>query len=128
MAAKLSTPVWQRLVCGLLCVAGAVAIVVNALDGSVHGIWGITAWVLAAFGAVDCGRVAVQKPIVYRSVDELPVPSRQVGRFIEEHRQVEALKAYRAETFASLFEAKAVLEHYWPNSSSKRKREKPHAA
>jgi len=124
MTTKMSTPIWQRVVCGLLSVAGALALVANVLDGSVHGIWGIAVWVFGVFGAVTFGRVAVQKPIVYRSVDAMAAPSSQVGRFVEEHRQVEAIKTYRAEAAASLFEAKAVIEHYWPNHSSKRTREK----
>ena len=123
-----STPIWQRVVCGLLCVAGAVALIANVLEGSVHGILGIVGWVIGVLGAVIFARVAFHKPIAYRSVDAMPVPSSQVGRFVEEHRQVEAIKAYRAEAAASLFEAKAVIDHYWPNHSSKRTREKPRAA
>lgn len=83
---------------------------------------GIAAWVFGVFGAVTCGRVAVQKATICRGVDALPVPSSQVGRLVEAHRQVEAIKAYRAEAAASLFEAEAVIEHYWPNNSSKRTR------
>lgn len=128
MMTKMSTPIWQRVMCGLLSVAGAVALVVNVLDGSVHGIWGIAAWVFGVFGVVIFGRAAVQKATVNRDVGAMPVPSPQIGHLVEEHSQVEAIKAYRAEAAASLFEAKAVIEHYWPNSSSKRTREKPRTA
>jgi Na+/melibiose symporter-like transporter len=120
MMTKMSTPVWQRVICGLLSVVGAVALVANAMDGSVHGAWGITVWVFGVFGAVAFGRVAFQKATVCRSVDTMPVPSSEVSRLVEERRQVEAIKAYRAEAAASLHEAKAVIEHYWPNNSSKR--------
>jgi hypothetical protein len=119
MMSKLSTPIWQRVFCALLSAGGAVALVANVLSGSVHGIWGIATWVLGVFGAVTFGRVAVQKAAVYRGVDAMPVPSSQIGRLVEEHRQLEAIRAYRAEASASLFEAKAVFEHYWPNNSSK---------
>lgn len=44
MMTKMGTPIWQRLICGLLSLAGAVALVANAVDGSVHGIWGIAVW------------------------------------------------------------------------------------
>lgn len=111
---KVSTPIWQRVICALLSAGGAVALVANVLDGAVHGIWGIAAWVFGVFGAVTFGRAAVQKAIVHRGIDALPVPSSQVGQLVEEHRQVQAIKAYRAEAAASLFEAMAVLEHYWP--------------
>ena len=128
MMRKVSTPIWQRVICALLFAGGAVALVANVLDGSVHGIWGVAAWVLGVFGAVTFGRIAVQKATVYRGVEDLPVPSSQVGHLVEEHHQLEAIKAYRAEAAASLLEAMAVLEHYWPKSSSKRTREKPRAA
>ena len=128
MIRKVSTPIWQRVICALLSAGGAVALVANVLDGSVHGIGGITAWVFGAFGAVTFGLIAVQKATVYRGVDALPAPSSQVGHLVEQHRLLEAIKAYRAETAASLFEAKAVIEHYWPKSSSKRTREKPRVA
>jgi uncharacterized protein (DUF58 family) len=128
MMTKMSTPIWQRVICGVLSVAGAVALVANVLVGSVHGIWAIAVWVFGVFGAVTFGRIAVQKATVYRGADAMPVPSSQVGRLVEEHRQVEAIKAYRVEASASLFEAKAVIEHYWPNISFKRTREKPRAA
>lgn len=119
---KINTAVWQRVICGLLSVAGAAALVANAMDGSVHGIWGITAWVFGVFGAVAFGRAAVQKATVSRGVDSMPAPSSEVVRLVEQHRQDEAIKAYRAEAAASLHEAKAVIEHYWPNNSSKRTR------
>ena len=119
MMTKMSTPIWQRVMCGLLSVAGAVALVANVLNGAVHGMWGIAAWVFGVFGAVTFGRAAVQKATVHRGVDAMPVPSPQVGHLVEGHRQVEAIKAYREEAAASLFEAKAVIEHYWPNNSSK---------
>lgn len=122
MVTKISTPVWQRVMCGLLSVAGAVALVANAMDGSVRGIWGIAAWVFGVFGAVAFGRAAIQKTTVYQSVETMPVLSPEVGRLVEERRQAEAIKAYRAEAAASLHQAKAVIEHYWPNNSSKRTR------
>ena len=128
MMKKMSTPIWQRVICGLFFVAGVVALVANILDGSVHGIWGIAAWLFGVFGTVTFGRVAIQKDPVYRGVDALPVPSSQVGHLVEEHRQIDAIKAYRAEAAASLFEAQAVIAHYWPNHSFKRTREKPRAA
>lgn len=127
MMTKMSVPIWQRVTSGLLFVGGAAALVANVLDGSVHGIWGIAAWVLGVFGAVTFGRIAVQKAPIYRGVDAMPVPSYQVARLVEEHHQVEAIRAYRAEAAASLPEAKAVVEHYWPDSS-KQTREKPRAA
>ncbi|MGY3040752.1 hypothetical protein ACVWWQ_002383 [Rhodanobacter sp. TND4EL1] len=122
MMTKMSAPIWQRVICGLLSVAVAVALIANILDGSVHGTWGIVKWVFGALGAVVFARAAVQRAITYRSVDAMPAPSSQVSRFIEEHRLIDAIKAYRAETAASLVEAKAVIEHYWPNHSSKRTR------
>ena len=128
MMTKMSTPIWQRVICGLLFASGAVAFVANVLDGSVHGIWGIAAWVLGVFGVVTFGRIAVQKATVHRGVDAMPVPSSQVSHLVKQHRQLEAIKAYRVEAAASLLEAKAVIEHYWPNNSSKRTREKPRAA
>jgi hypothetical protein len=128
MMTKMSVPIWQRVACGLLSVGGAVELVANVLDGSVHGIWGIAAWVLGMFGTVTFGRIAVQKAPAYSGVDAMPVPSSQVGLLVEENHQVEAIRAYRAEAAASLTEAKAVIEHYWPNNSSKRTREKPRAA
>jgi len=114
MMTKVSAPIWQRVFCALFSAGGAVALVANVLDGSVHGIWGIATWVLGLFGAVTFGRIAVHKPTVHRGLDALPVPSSQVSHLIEEHRQVEAIKAYRAETSASFFEAKAVIEQHWP--------------
>jgi len=60
MMTKMSTPIWQRVICGVLSVAGAVALVANVLVGSVHGIWGIAVWVFGVFGAVTFGRIAVQ--------------------------------------------------------------------
>lgn len=125
---KMSTPVWQRVICGLFSVVGAVALIANAMDGSVHGFGGMTVWVFGVFGAVAFGRIAVQKATVYRSVDGMPVPSPEVGRLVEERGHVEAIKAYRAEAAASLHEATAVIEHYWPNSSSRRRRERSRAA
>ncbi|MEO8777371.1 MAG: hypothetical protein ABI389_01725 [Rhodanobacter sp.] len=128
MMMKASIPIWQRVICALLATGGAVALVADVLGGSVLGIWGIATWVLGVFGAITCGRIAVQKATVYRGVDAMPAPSPQVGRLVEEHRQLEAIKAYRAEASATLFEAKAVLEHYWPDHSSRRTREKRRAA
>ena len=122
MMTKMSTPVWQRVICGLLSVVGAVALVANTMDGSVHGIWGTAVWVFGAFGAAAFGRAAIKRATVYQSVDTMPVPSPEVSRLVEQRRQAEAIKAYRAEAAASLHEAKAVIEHYWPNSSSKRTR------
>lgn len=122
MMTKMSPRVWQRVIFGLFSVAVAVALIANILDGSVHGTWGVAKWGLGALGAVIFARAAFQTPITSRSVDAMPAPSPQVSRFIEEHRQIDAIKAYRAETAASLVEAKAVIEHYWPHHSSKRTR------
>lgn len=113
-------PLWQRIVCGVLGVAGLVALVVNMLGGQVHGAVSICMWFLGLAGAYVFGRAALTHEPQQREPASLPRPSDAVQDFIRSGQRAAALKAYRAETWASLDEAQCVLVSYWPNGSYQR--------
>lgn len=113
---KKRTPVWQRAVCGLLSIAGLVALVSSAVHSGFSDVWATVVWLFGVYGVVLFGAFAVSKGPVYRDVNDLPRPSARIEQLLTAHSQVGALKAYREEADVSLFEARAVIEHYWPNS------------
>ncbi|MFO7324343.1 MAG: hypothetical protein DIU62_001380 [Pseudomonadota bacterium] len=47
-----------------------------------------------------------------RSVAKLPLPSEAVKSSLVTHGQIAAIRCYRNETGASLYEARKVIEHY----------------
>lgn len=125
---KTGTPVWQRVVCALIALGAAAAIVSELLNGEVSGLWGAVQLLLATCGAFAFAVIAIRGGKAYRPVESLPAPSAHVGQLVEAHQIINAMKAYRTEANATLFEAQSVMAHYWPKSPSKRPREKPRDA
>jgi hypothetical protein len=113
MTQRKRLPLWQRVVCGVLCVAGLIALGVNMLSGQVHGAVSIYMWFLGLAGAYVFGRAALAHEPQQREVASLPEPSDTVQRFIESGQRTAALKAYRAQAGVSLHEAQSVLASYW---------------
>jgi len=106
-------PLWQRIACGILCVAGLIALGVNTLSGQVHGAVSIYTWFLGLAGTYVFGRAAFTHEPQQREASSLPEPSDTVRRFIESGQRTAALKAYRAQAGVSLYEAQSVLASYW---------------
>lgn len=59
MANKRVAPMWQRVVCALLCIGGALAFAFNAVHGAYHGWHGVFAIVTAAGGIYLFGCIAL---------------------------------------------------------------------
>lgn len=108
-------PLWQRIACGILGFAGFIALGVNMLGGQAHGAVSIYLWFLGLAGAYAFARAALTRESQQREVSSLPKPSDTVQRFIESGQRTAALKAYRAQTGVSLYEAQSVLTSYWGN-------------
>ena len=70
--------------------------------------------------AIICSLIAIAMALVVciknrpkqRSVAELPPPSEAVRSSLGKRGQIAAIRCYRNETGASLYEASKVIEHY----------------
>lgn len=60
MQSDLKAPLWQRAVCGLLCLGGALALPFNAIHGDYHGWHGIAQIILGIGGAYLFGHLALR--------------------------------------------------------------------
>ena len=53
-------PIWQRVVCGVLCVGGMLALPFNILHGDYHGWHGAALILLAVGGVYWFGHIALR--------------------------------------------------------------------
>ena len=95
---KIRMLLWQRVVCALLALGGAAALVIALPSGGVGGWWGAVQWLLAACGIFAFAVIAIRRDTVSRSVESLPAPSAQVGHLVDTHQPASAIKACRRET------------------------------
>ena len=81
MQSTRTTPMWQRALCGLLCVAGLVALPFNAAQQVHHGWSQIWSMFLGAYGLYLFGHIAL--------LGKLPgkVPGTQYIRFRDKTRR-----------------------------------------